>query len=520
MKKSLALKNIFFSLLLQLVNIISYFIIPKIILTSFGSETNGLVSSLNQFLNYIGLFEGGLSSVILANLYKPLKNLHSKNPKIAQKSEEKLSAVISASNKIYRFLSLIFTIYTLALAIIYPLVVPSSFDFAFVSSLTLILSLTLFAQYCFAITPRLLLQADKKVYYVSVIQIVCTILSTVSTIFIVKIFPNIHILKLLAAFAYFLQPILFNHYLKTHYPFLTKTEPDKKVMSQRWDGFGINIAAFIHNNTDIVILTLFTDLINVSIYSVYFIVTNGLRRIYQAIDNALQPSLGHAYASVEKFEKIKDSIPEKIEKNKTFKVLITTFEKYEFYFSLFIYFVFTLGALLITPFVSAYTNDISDANYFQPIFGYLLILGEFAYALRTPYCSLTYVANKFKDISKYAYIESILNIVLSVILVFNFGLIGVALGTLISMLYRSLAHIFYLKSHILNYSLKPRLKLHGLLSLASGISIFLSLHFFNFDISSYSAWIFLALKSFALTSLIFLLIIFIFFRQSLPKKSR
>ena len=58
--------------MLQFVTIISGFIIPRIILTNFGSEVNGLVSSLNQFLNYVYLFEGGLGGAVLANLYKPL----------------------------------------------------------------------------------------------------------------------------------------------------------------------------------------------------------------------------------------------------------------------------------------------------------------------------------------------------------------------------------------------------------------------------------------------------------------
>ena len=44
------IKNIVSSIVLQVVNIISGFILPRIILGTFGSEVNGLVSSLNQFL--------------------------------------------------------------------------------------------------------------------------------------------------------------------------------------------------------------------------------------------------------------------------------------------------------------------------------------------------------------------------------------------------------------------------------------------------------------------------------------
>lgn len=71
-KSKVTLINIISSLTLQVVTVISGFIIPKIILTNFGSSVNGLVSSLNQFLSYITLIEGGITGVVLANLYKPL----------------------------------------------------------------------------------------------------------------------------------------------------------------------------------------------------------------------------------------------------------------------------------------------------------------------------------------------------------------------------------------------------------------------------------------------------------------
>lgn len=67
MKKKLSY-NILFSLLLQIVAVINSFITSKITINYFGSEINGLVSSINQFLNYISLLEGGVGAVIMAQL--------------------------------------------------------------------------------------------------------------------------------------------------------------------------------------------------------------------------------------------------------------------------------------------------------------------------------------------------------------------------------------------------------------------------------------------------------------------
>ena len=63
--------------------------------------------------------------------------------------------------------------------------------------------------------------------------------------------------------------------------------------------------------------------------------------------------------------------------------------------------MFSVASLLITPFVKIYTNGINDINYYQPIFGYIYVFAEGIYLLRDPHVSLSYAANKFKDISEH-----------------------------------------------------------------------------------------------------------------------
>ena len=71
-KNRVTLLNVAASLFMQIASVISALIVPRLILETFGSSTNGLVSSISQFLNYITLVEGGITGVISANLYKPL----------------------------------------------------------------------------------------------------------------------------------------------------------------------------------------------------------------------------------------------------------------------------------------------------------------------------------------------------------------------------------------------------------------------------------------------------------------
>ena len=69
--KKLALNTIT-SLILQLVTVVCGFILPRLILESFGSDVNGLVNSITQFLGVITLLDLGVGAVVQSALYKPL----------------------------------------------------------------------------------------------------------------------------------------------------------------------------------------------------------------------------------------------------------------------------------------------------------------------------------------------------------------------------------------------------------------------------------------------------------------
>lgn len=109
--------------------------------------------------------------------------------------------------------------------------------------------------------------------------------------FSVKIYPSIHLLKLLTGLLYIIQPLVYGYFVKKHYSINWGTEPDDNLLKERWNGFAINCAAFIHNSTDITILTIFTNLATVSIYGVYTLVTNGLNGLFAAVLELLHPQL-------------------------------------------------------------------------------------------------------------------------------------------------------------------------------------------------------------------------------------
>ena len=422
MKSKVTLINILSSLTLQVVTVISGFIIPKIILTNFGSSVNGLVSSLNQFLSYITLIEGGITGVVLANLYKPL----------VDHDDKKISAVLVTAKKFFNKIGYLFIAYSMGVAVVYPILSKEGFSWPFVASLTVVLSLNLLIQYLFSLSFRVLLQADKKLYVISFTQIVITVCNIVCAFLSVKIYPSIHLLKLLTGLLYIIQPLVYGYFVKKHYSIDWNAEPDDNLLKERWNGFAINCAAFIHNSTDITILTIFTNLATVSVYGVYTLVTDGLNGLFAAIFRAIAPTVGQAYAKGDEHE------------------LNKKLDLFEFITFITVYFCFTLSGLLITPFVQLYTNGITDADYIQPLFGVLIVMAEGLYLIKEPHLDLSYSANKFKELAGPAFVEAGINILVSIILVHELGLIGVAIGTIAGMTYRMAYQIYFTTKMVKN----------------------------------------------------------------------
>ena len=125
----------------QMTTIICGFILPRLILGHFGTEVNGLVNSITQFLGIIAFLELGVGAVVQSSLYKPLAD----NDNIA------VSKVITSADKFFRRLGYVLAIYVIAMLFYYPYLVKQSFSFMFTATLIAAISIRSFAQYFFGI---------------------------------------------------------------------------------------------------------------------------------------------------------------------------------------------------------------------------------------------------------------------------------------------------------------------------------------------------------------------------------
>lgn len=407
------------------------------------------------------MLESGFGPVVKSILYKP----------IASKDKKEIENILKASEKFFRTISYIFIVYIIGLCIALPMIVSNEFNIWYTLSLVIIISISTFAEYYFGMTYRLYLQAEQRTYVTSLIQIGTTILNTVMIVVLIYFGKSIQVVKLASAIIFVARPLLQNLYVKKKFNInLSNVEANYKI-KQKWDGLAQHIASVINNNTDVVVLTLFTNTVEVSVYSIYLLIVNGIKSLVQAFTGGVDASFGDMIAKGEK-ELL----------NKSFKV-------YELFYFTIVTIIFSVTLIMIVPFVSVYTRGITDANYYRPIFAYLLVIAEFMWTIRLPYSSITLAAGHFKETMKGAWVESITNIVLSVILVFKFGITGVAIGTLIAMIIRTVEFMYHTSKYILERNQWHSFKRIIIIAVQVCIIVVVANIIPNMNITNYFTWI-------------------------------
>ena len=427
MKNNDIIKNIVTSILQQLVTVICGFIAPRLIIATYGSNINGMITSITQFLGYITLLEAGISPVVKAALYKPIANC----------DKEKIEKILKSAEYFFRTIAVIFVCYLAALSIIFPNVYIKEYSFTYTFSLVLIIAVSTLFEYFFGMTYTIYLQAAQKNYVVSLIKIALKILNTLAVVILTLNDCSIQVVKLISSLIFVMSPLILNFYVKKKFNINLKGikyKEIKDVLQNKWAGFSQHVAAIIHNSVDVAVLTFFSNPLEVSVYSVYMLVINSINDLAVSLSGGIDSWFGNLLAKGD---------------NKT---LNENLKLYEFFYFSIVAILFACTMSLELPFVKVYTAGITDVDYIRPTFAYIMIFAELVMAIRIPYNSIVLSAGHFKQTQFGAWIEAGLNVSISCILVKKYGIVGVAVGTLIAMLYRTTEYIIYSSKNILKRS--------------------------------------------------------------------
>lgn len=413
------------NLFLQIVVFISGIILPRFILQAYGSSINGMITSVNQFLTYLGLAEAGVATASVVALYTPL----------ALGRKDEVNSILSAARKFYNRSGVLFLSLTAVLVFIYPFFISGQLDNSLVRWMIVVLAGSTLVDYFFLGKYRVLLMANQEGYVVALIQSAGTVANMVVSIGLIYAGASVLAVKAVATGVYVLRLFLVKAYAKKKYPDLDfHAQPAEGALKQKNAALFHQVVTIIVNNTDTTILTICLgsrSLLEVSVYGIYMLVVNAVNQLLTSFSNGLTAGFGEVIARREE------------------ETLKKSYSDYEYMFFLIFFVVVACMGVLLIPFISVYTIDMKDVQYVRPVIAALFTLLVFLQNVRIPGLTIICAAGHYKETRYQAGLEAAINIVVSLALVWSMGMTGVLLGTVCSYGYRSFEIILYTNRHLI-----------------------------------------------------------------------
>jgi len=471
-----------------IVFITSGLILPRLILSRFGSDYNGVIATITQFIGYILLLAAGAAGATRAALYKPL----------VENNIIKISGIIRATEGFFRKVALMFAIMLVVLAILYPFLVIDNFNWFFLFSLTLVLGISTFVSYFFGVTYQTLLMADQRAYVNTIIRTGAVILNVTIAASLILVGVEIRLVMLGSAVALAVHPLIIYFYARKYYRLERSVPADNSAISQRWDAFVHQLADFIQLNAGIIIVTVFLGIMEASVFAVYIFIIRTVRFIVISISGVgVEAPFGDMLAKGE-HKGLQDGV-------RINEFLINSASTL----------LLTCTALLIVPFVTIYTEGVYDADYFQPLFAFVACVAEFFRIAHVPSQSLVNAAGHYRQTKFGAIAEMVINIVLSVVFVQFLGLTGVALGLLCALMFRTLQLSIYASRHILKRSIWVSLRKILLSIITACVTIVLASLLPQMTQVTYLSWMLSALPVFGVAVGVSGFVAVLFYREEL-----
>lgn len=408
-RKKSSFKNMITAVSSNVLTIIVGLVAQAVFIKILGSEYLGLNGLFSNVISMLGIVELGMGSAIIYNMYKP----------IAEENHEKIKSLMQFYKKSYRIITLI-------ISIIGIMIIPFIKYIVDIESVTvginvyLVYILFLLETICSYILSykRSMLYADQKEYITNIIHMGYTILVNTMQLTFLYFTHDYYLYLIIKVMMRLVENIVISSYVNRRYSYLldnnvtkldSKTEKDifQKIKAL----FFHKIGTFIVSGTDNIIISKYLGLVTVGLYSNYYMIINAVQTVINHIIQATRASVGNLLVTESK--------------TKQFDI----FNKIRFVN----FWISCFSSICIFVIMDSFITIWIGYKFVLPTKVLLvLVINFFIVSSRSTYGAFKEAAGIFYEDRFVPIIESLLNIVLSIIFVKKFGLMGVFMGTIAS----------------------------------------------------------------------------------------
>lgn len=411
MRTKKSFRNVTISVINNILNIIISLFAQKVFLNTLGEAYLGLNGVFSNVLSILAVAELGIGTAIIYKMYKP----------IDENDEKSISKLMNFYKKCY---TIIIAIMTIIIVLIVPFLEIILGDISQIHEnvyvLYFLFSLDIIASYMLAYKKSILF-ADQKEYISTLIHIGYLIIMNSLQIAFLIYTKNYIIYLIIKLVCRILENIVVSYIVNKKYHFLKKykdikldTIEKKDIIKRVKSLFVHKIAGFIVTGTDTILISYFLGgLVTVGYYSNYTLIIASVTTVFNQVFISMTSSIGNLL--------VKEKAAKRLE----------VFNKIQFLN----FWIFTFASIsifcIIEPFITVWIGDKYILSKFVLI---CLVFNFFMQGMRRTMMSFKEAAGIFYEDRFIPIIESIINLVASIIFLKIFGLPGVALGTITSTL--------------------------------------------------------------------------------------
>ncbi len=402
-----------------------------VLITYVGDAGNGYYQTINQIISYVFLAQAGFSDAVIYSLYKPFAN----------KNKDDINAIYSGARKVFKIIGLI--IFGIICIVTVTLYFFYHFEEGYRSA-TLICFFIISTSYLISYfgkgqTYMSILSAAQEKYIYSLVFNSVKLLCDILIVIVTYKFGSLIAIAIVILIMKILEELINRIVVKKKYPYLHEiARKDTSMVKMTKDLAWTQIGYLVLNNTDAIILMGFSGPVVVSIYTAYNFILRFLNEIASRVEMSAVYSFGNVFAKKE---------------NKKVYPLFKEFSM------LFIFIAFAMSITFMIGIRGFIVVWVGKNNYMLSYLSVVLFTATlFLNILYYPMIAITNASGLFKENKHQIFICSIINLVLSVILINFYGLNGILIGTIIA----SFINIF-LKNYIVSKKIIKDIKFLKLL---------------------------------------------------------
>jgi len=407
------IRNMYMGVLGQIVTYTLTFVYRTIFIIVLSANYLGIQGLFTNVLSILSLAELGIGSAITFSLYKPL----------ADNDEDLIYKLMKFYAKAYKFIGLIVAVLGITLIPFLDVFIKNEHDIPYITIIYLLYLSDSVVSYFFSY-KRSIIVADQKGYINTLNLNIFSVFRTIIQILLLIIYKNFLIILIVQVIFTFLSNISISSRANKLYPYL-KNKNSEKLDAVIKSGLIKKIRAMFYHQlgsvivlgTDNILISAFVGIYWVGVYSNYLLIIGIIKTIIQQFSQSVVASVGNLVSS------------ESITKTKT------TFDLL-FFINYWIYYFCSICFLtLFNPFIIIW---IGPGYLFDLRIVVVIVTNFYIAGMRQNVLTFRNVLGLYWYDRHKPFIEAIINLVVSIILLEWFGILGVFLGTLISTLTTSL----------------------------------------------------------------------------------